>query len=451
MKKLLFCTIALFNLLAASAQLMVSTYAGDGYAKLKNGQRDTCSFNGPWGMCVDKNNNLYVADAGNNCIRKINIATGAVSTVAGGAAGYRDSTALYALFHTPVDICVDDTGSLYVSDFDNQCVRKISIDNTVTTIAGSRIQKPGYRDDISDSALFQYPRGICINKAGDIFVGDSWNHRIRKIDNKTWDVTTYAGGGITGVGSAGALVDTKDTAARFNVPCGLFMDNVGAIYVADAYNHRIRKVDTDRNVTTIAGSGPTGKFSGGFADGDTTTTLFNTPTEVYVNGKQIYVGDLVNNRVRLINLLTDSVFTLAGIGTAGYTDEVDSLAEFNNPRGMAVDTSGKILYLADWTNNVIRAIELSTGETVNVISLNAEAGINVFPNPFTAQVTVSGLIAGEKTLKLFDVNGKQLNSWQVAATHTTLDLHLLPVGTYLLQYTNTNGQTVTGKIVKINN
>jgi sugar lactone lactonase YvrE len=237
----------------AEAQNMVSTYAGTNTAAFTNGDTASARFKTPFGICMDKSGNLYLADAGNNCIRKIS-ATGTVTTLAGtGLAGYVDGPALSAQFNSPTGVCVDDSFNVYVADFQNQRIRKISFTGSVTTIAGSGTA--GYLDGAPLTSQFNYPRGICRNKKGELFVGDSWNHRIRKIaSNGT--VSTYAGGGSTiGVSSIGSLVDAKDTAARFYTPCGLAIDRTGIIFVADAYNHRIRKIDTLKQVTTIAGSG----------------------------------------------------------------------------------------------------------------------------------------------------------------------------------------------------
>ncbi len=135
---------------------------------------------------------------------------------------------------------------MYVSDFINQRIRKISNDMEVTTIAGSG--QAGYLEGPADEAKFNYPRGICLDDTGNIYIGDSWNHRIRKISTDGI-VSTWAGGGTTiGVQSVGDYVDASDTAARFYTPCEVSIDQFNNIFVADAYNHRIRKIDPTRMV-----------------------------------------------------------------------------------------------------------------------------------------------------------------------------------------------------------
>lgn len=434
----------------APAQNIVSTYAGTGLAGLSNGWIDTCSFNHPFGICFDKDYNIYMADAGNNCIRKINTSTGIVTTLAGtGVAGWRDGASDSAMFQSPIDVCADDSGNIYVSDFANQCIREISYTGMVSTIAGSHTATAGYLDGSADTALFQYPRGICRDFTGNLYIGDSWNHRIRKISTNG-AVSTYAGGGIIGVGTVGTLIDASDTSARFYVPCGLSIDTFGNIYVADAYNHRIRKIDVNRMVTTVAGSGPIGMNNGGFADGDSSVARFNTPTELCVDpaSVEIFVSDLENNRVRLVNLTSYSVSTFAGNGQPGYNDNVDSLAEFNEPRGISAGKSLNDIYVADYNNNVIRLIEPFAA--AGIAPVNAANLAKVFPNPFTDGLNIVNMPAGLKQLKLYDITGRQLMEWQTGNAATTLNISALATGNYILKFSTGDNYYQSVNITKIN-
>ena len=225
------------------AQNYVSTYAGDGTNGYADGDTSTCKFKGPFGMCIDNSGNLYIADNSNHRIRKIST-DGTVATLAGtGVAGYLDGPGSTAKFNAPSDLCADADGNIYVSDFQNQYIRKITPDGTVSTIAGSGVA--GFLDGTSSVAEFNYPRGICIDAQGNLFIGDSWNHRIRKID-VNGNVTTLAGGGDTiGVQSQGNYKDGSDTLARFNVPCGMSIDGDGNLYVADNKNHRVQKFNIE--------------------------------------------------------------------------------------------------------------------------------------------------------------------------------------------------------------
>ncbi len=398
---LFFCVAITF----CSAQNYVSTYAGNGTPALINGDTAAARFKNPFGMCIDKFENIYVADAGNNCIRKITPG-GIVSTLAGtGVAGFLDGPAASAQFNSPTGVYADDLGNVYVADFLNHRIRKISSTGSVTTIAGDGTA--GYLDGAAATAQFNYPRGIVRNKSGALFVGDSWNHRIRKI-SVTGTVSTYAGGGgAMSVGSVGALLNAQDTAARFYTPAGLSIDRNGNVFVADAYNHRIRKIDTSRVVSTVAGSGPTGNGSGGFLNGLVANALLNTPTELYVDSAgKIYIGDTFNNRVRLVS--TGVVSTYAGKGPAGFVDDMDTLAKFNYTRGVVCNASSSKVYAADYNNNAVRKIAFGTFVGINEMALKNE--LLIYPNPVKEYLNFSPenkFQSTELDVKVIDVLGRE--------------------------------------------
>ena len=424
--------------LHTQAQNMVFTYSGNGTAALNNGPLATAEFNQPFGICRDKNGIIYVADTYNNCIRKIE--NGMVSTYAGSTiAGYLDGPALTAKFNQPLCLCVDDSGNLFVTDFVGQRVRKVSYSGNVTTVAGDGVE--GFIEGADTSARFDYPRGITIDALGNLFVADSWNHRIRKIDASTHEVSTYAGGGtVTGVQTPGGYVDASDTSARFHTPCGVVIDSVGIIYVADALNHRIRMIDTQRQVTTIAGSGTTG----GFLDGAVLTARLNTPTDLYraVNG-DIFIGDTYNNRMRLLS--GGMLSTIAGIGTAGFVNGVSTIARFNYPRGIIANVTADSIWVIDYNNNAIRLItvqptEISEQETKNIL---------VYPNPFHDRINIQ--LSNEKIsskIILMDVKGKIILEQELK---NKMDLELntnnLMKGIYVLRFEGLNFSLYT-KIVK---
>ncbi len=350
-----------------------------------NGDTSVAQFGGPFGMCADNLGNLYIVDADNNCIRKIT-SSGIVSTYAGsGIAGFADGTADIAQFNRPADICLDESGNFYVSDFQNQRIRKIDILGNVSTIAGNGID--GYADGISMDAEFSYPRGIVLDSEGNLFISDSWNHRIRKINLAGGVVTTFAGGGINmGVSSIGDLVDANDTSARFYTPSGLTIDFEDNIYVADAYNHRIRKITSGGEVTTIAGSGDIGPGLGGYSAGNALTALLNTPTELfYANDGTIYISDTYNYRVRALK--DEMIYDIAGNGQAGYEDGIDSLAKFKYTRGIVLDADGSHLFVCDYTNRRIRKITLNAFTDINSQNITRNS-VKIFPNPNPGKCTI---------------------------------------------------------------
>ena len=429
MKKYIPFYLILLLSLNFRSQNIVTTYAGNGTPALVNGDTSTARFQTPFGMCIDKFENIYVADAGNNCIRKIS-ASGSVTTLAGtGVAGFADGPAASAQFNSPTGVYADDVGNVYVADFLNHRIRMISSTGSVTTLAGNGTA--GYADGAGATAQFNYPRGIVRNKAGVIFVGDSWNHRIRKIA-VSGTVSTYAGGGgAMGVGSVGSLLNANDTAARFYTPAGLSIDRIGNVFVADAYNHRIRRIDTLRVVTTVAGSGPTGNGNGGFLNGNVANALLNTPTECYIDSTgNIYIGDTFNNRVRRMS--AGNIITYAGKGIAGFVDDQDTLARFNFTRGVVCNALSTKVYVADYNNNSIRKIAFGTFVEIKENSFTKNK-IGISPNPAENKIVINfnNFVNERLTLKIIDVLGREVKQ-QGFDNSATLIIEDLPTGVYSL-------------------
>lgn len=435
--------VCLLNFCEVSGQSTVTTFAGDGLSGLINGDTANCRFKSPDGICRDQSGNLFIADGDNHCIRKIS-PDGLVTTYAGtGLAGYVDGPAATAQFRTPFDVCVDVEGNVYVSDFENQYIRRIDTDGTVSTVAGNGIA--GYVDGSSATAQFNYPRGIVIDATGNLYVSDSWNHRVRKID-ASGEVSTYAGGGsIFGVQSVSEFKDGSDTSARFYTPCGLSIDDIGNIYVADAYNHRVRKIDLSQYVSTVAGTGISGAAGGGFVDGDISVARFNTLTELFVSGTgTIYVSDTYNNRIRKIE--NGIVSTLAGSGVAGYLDGPDSLAKFNHPRGVVLDGSAHSILVCDGNNRRIRrvTIEAPTG----IESLSASLGQAVFPNPSNGLFYFHD-VGLHSNIKVSDITGRLVTAIDVVKEgQFALDLAGQQAGMYLVTVTDKAGVVLCFKIYK---
>jgi len=428
------------------AQNYVTTYAGTGSAGFVNGDTSIASFNRPFGICIDPGGNLYIADAYNHCIRKIG-ADGMVSTFAGtGTAGYLDGPAADAKFNQPINICLDDNGNMYVSDFLNQRIRKISTDMMVTTIAGTGVA--GLQNGPAGQAQFNYPRGICRDDTGNIYIGDSWNHRIRRISIDGM-VTTWAGGGTAiGVQSVGGYADGSDTSARFYTPCEVSIDQGNNIFVADAYNHRIRKIDPSRMVTTVAGSGDSGPNAGGFQNGPVLEAMFKVPTACHVTTSgAIFVGDGENQRVRKIST-EGMVTTFAGSGLAGFEDGQDTLAKFNFPRGCVMDYNINRLYVVDYYNHAVRIIHIAPATGIGETLVNP-ATIEIFPNPACKLVTIScSQHTPEHSLKVLNSTGKViLQKSDLYQSDIQVDVSDWESGIYFIEIRNRTFQRTTGKFI----
>lgn len=287
---------------------------------------------------VGAGTDLYVADTGNQVLRKINAAA-FVTTLAGGAlsAGFADGTGDAARFNGPKGIGTDGA-SIFVADTQNHAIRKVTVGGAVTTVAGNPPQA-GTTDGTGTAARFRAPAGAAVI-GDDVFVADTGNHTIRKI-TAAGTVTALAGNpGLPGT------LDGTGTGARFTSPQGIVA--VGSdLYVADSGNHAIRRVTATGTVTTFAGS----LGVEGFVNG-TTAARFRTPRGIATDGSSLFVADTGNHAIRKIVIATGAVTTLAGTGTAGYANTAP--ATFNGPEGVAV--IGNNLYVADTGNHAVRRI-----------------------------------------------------------------------------------------------
>jgi len=362
----------------------VTTFAGStaGSSGRANGTGTAATFNLPRGTSIDAAGIQYVCDAGNNEIRKITQA-GVVTLLAGsatGAAGRANGTGTAATFDLPYDATADGAGNLYVCDYNNNQIRKVVISTgVVTLLAGSATGASGTTNGTGTAALFNGPTGIVYNPAdGFLYVADFNNSQIRKVS--TAGVVTLLAGSTTG---ATGTTNNTGTAARFNNPNGIAVDASGNMYVCDQTNNEIRKVTTAGVVTLFAGS-TTGAT--GTTDASGTAARFNTPRGVTIDPSgNLYITDSGNNTLRLISP-AGLVTTFAGTaGSAGYTDAVGTAAKFDQPRGLDCDPATGNLYIADYTNNVIRQV-ITTGY---LISASLPAGLS-FDN-------TTGIISGTPT------------------------------------------------------
>ncbi|MBM3854226.1 MAG: hypothetical protein FJ399_13885, partial [Verrucomicrobia bacterium] len=227
---------------------LVTVFAGDGLLGSADGTGRAARFMNPYGVAVDANGNVFVADSNNHTIRRI-MPNGAVRVFAGpgGTFGAVDETGAAARFNYPQGIAVDDAGNVIVTDSSNSTIRRVTPTGVVSTVAGSA-GRSGFVDATGSDARFGFPVGTCVDRAGNIYVVDQSFSTIRKIA-PDGAVTTFAGQqGTTG------RTDGTGNAARFNFPLGIAVDREDNLYVADTYNHTIRKITPEAVVTTLAGS-----------------------------------------------------------------------------------------------------------------------------------------------------------------------------------------------------
>jgi ABC-type branched-subunit amino acid transport system substrate-binding protein/sugar lactone lactonase YvrE len=328
----------------------VSTLAGDGHLGYSDGPGPQARFAGPiGGMAIDRQGNLYIPEPFGHRIRRIT-PDGMVSTVAGtGSPGYADGPIATAQLNNPVGLSVDAAGNVYVADGENHRVRLIRPDGTVTTLAGTG--EPGYRDGPAGEAQFNDPVDVAVSSRGVLYVADAGNDRIRAISPDGM-VTTLAGSGRRG------FKDGPPEQAEFNGPWKLTLAADGTLYVADGVaifmrgNHAVRGVAPDGTVSTVAGTGLPG-----LADGPAIEASFYWPEDLDVDAfGNIYVADSHSNRIRVITS-EGMVYTLAGSGRMSYADGPGPEAAFLGPVGVLVDGSGH-LFVSEYASLRIRVIDL---------------------------------------------------------------------------------------------
>jgi hypothetical protein len=352
-----------------------------------DGMGTNAQFNSPAGVIVDTNGNLYVADNNANTIRKIApVGTNwMVTTIAGtngiGSTGFADGTNSVARFDEPMGITVDGLGQLYVADYGNNTIRKIKpvgANWVVTTIAGTA-GSAGFADGTNGSAQFNNPSGITVDTNGNLYVADYYYSTIRMITlvGTNWVVTT-----IAGTEHSYGSNDGTNGAAQFFGPSSITIDLQGNLYVADTINNTIRKitpVGTNWVVTTIAGQAG----NSGFNDGTNLVAQFNDPYGISVDGLgNLYVADTLNNTIRKVTPAGTNwvVSTLAGVaGSAGSTDGTGTNALFYAPDDVAVDGVGHV-YVGDTLNSTIREGQVATVPNLTIGLAAADIVVVSWPN-----------------------------------------------------------------------
>lgn len=318
----------------------VVTIAGAGYSGIEDGPARSASFSDPFGVAVDKRGAVYVCDGGDsNRIRRITT-DGKVETIAGSTEGFEDSDAHHAKFNTPSGLAIDRKGNIIVADTSNNRIRKISADGKVTTLAGDGA--PGYKDGPASEAQFDGPIGIAVDKHGSVFVADAYNDRIRKI-SADGVVTT-----ITGVSSPG-FDDGNAAIASFNTPSGLTVDSHDNIFVADTGNSAVRKITPQGEVSTIVSTSR-----------DNSTSLRHPVGIAVTHDGFLFVTDAS----RVIRIAPDGETETYTGGATGFSDGIGDQARFSGASGIAIDREGN-LFVADSQNYLVREIEPKPKRTVD--------------------------------------------------------------------------------------
>ena len=327
-------------------------YSGDG------GPATSAALSGPFGVFVDKLGNIFIADTANSVIREVIAATGIIQTVATGN-------------HRPQGVFVDNSGNVFIADTGNSRIREIvAATGVILTVAGNGTAGSSGDGGPATSAELNGPEGVWVDNSGNLFIADTFNNRIRQVAAATGVIQTIAGNGSGGFSGDGGPA----TSAALNIPVGVFVDGSGNIFIADSFNNRIRKVAAATGtIQTFAGNGAY-SFSGD--GGPATNAELYLPFGLSVDSSgNIFIADAFNNRIREVMAATGTVQTVAGVsgfGSPGYVPGdfggdggLATGAQLNEPAGVFVDSSRNV-FIADSCNNRIREVAAATGDITTV-------------------------------------------------------------------------------------
>jgi uncharacterized protein (TIGR03437 family) len=353
----------------ATSSAIITTVAGNGLIPFSGGGgAATSTPMAASGVAVDRNGNLYIADVVSNRVLKVSSA-GTVTLLAGNGAitfAGDGGPAANASFFDPMSVAVDASGNVYIADSINNRVRKVNPSGTISAVAGNGSSSFSGDGGPATSDGLSTPIAVAVDGSGNLYIADEGNNRVRKV-NPSGTITTIAGSTFPGFsGDGGPAVG-----AGISLPGGLAVDAAGNVYFSDINNYRIRKVSASGTITTVAGNGTKG-FSGD--GGPATSAALNLSTAhdglAVDSAGNLYVPDAANNRVRKVDS-AGTITTIAGNGIAGFSGDGSpaTAAGLNSPNDVAVDASGN-LFIADTSNNRVRKVAAASGPATPSISAN---------------------------------------------------------------------------------
>ncbi len=328
---------------------------------------------------------------------------GIITTVAGtgviGSSG-DGAVATLARLYGPSGVAIDGAGNIYIADTQNNKIRRVAVStNIISTYAGNGL--PTYSGDGSAAvnASIRYPYGLAFDASGNLYFSDQYNHRVRRVNVATGIITTVAGNGSANYDGDGGPASS----ASLNFPSGIAFNAAGELFIADQSNNRIRKISTNGIISTVAGSGELGSSGDGAA---ATSAKLANPTGVAVSAdNKLYIADSLNNKIRVVNLSTGTISTFAGTGSANYTgnDGNATAATLNSPKDVRVDSANNVL-IVDQFNHVVRMVLSSTGTITTVVGngSNGYSGNNGYAINSTLEYPVAMTLDGSDGIYIAD-------------------------------------------------
>jgi hypothetical protein len=431
-------TLLITFVFTAQAQLYIYPVAGTGVAgddaggAIPTGAR----LRQPYAVAMaaaSTNNAVFIVDFANSKIKEI--ITGGLYTVAGGvSAGFGgnrvNATDPTCALNLPAGIWSEFTGdTLVFADYQNNAIRSIVnshagyfiIINMVDTNAS---QGSGGDGGSGQAAQLHNPTSVFRDASKNLYIADGGNNEIRKVTNGGWGTIST----ICGNGTAGSTGDgSAATGALLNNPSGVFVDSTGNIYIADYGNHKVRMIDAaSGNISTIAGNGTAGNSGDG---GAATSAMLNGPTGLYVYAGNLYIADRDANVIRMVNLSSGNISTVAGTGTAGYNGDniAATTAQLKGPTGVFVDVNTGEIYIADAGNNRVRKLAAPNA----VHNVNPLANTQIYPSPTTGRFVINlpDNLANAQ-VEVTDMIGAIVFKTQMKKNSTQIDMSAYPDGMY---------------------
>ena len=436
-------TISLFSATANAQLQRIYTYVGKGSIGFTGdgGTAVSAELHGPLSVALDGIGNLYIADYYNNRVRKVT-SDGIITTVAGngtfGSGG--DGTIGTSAEVIPSALAVDSRNNLYICDALTSVIRKVDvISGLISRFAGNGTVGFSGDDGAAVNAQLNRPYSITFDSKDNLYIADAGNHVVRMVTT-AGKISTVAGIHAPGyTGDNGPAI-----AAHLDSAFSVAVDNWGTMYINDFGNNVIRKVDTFGIITTVAGTGYVG-YTGDNAPA--TDATLHAPKGIAVDAKgNLFIADAGNNVIRKVDT-GGKIKTVAGNGTAGFAGDLGYSigANMNNPYALVVDKAGS-LYIADANNQRIRKVY---NANLAVNNVQAEGTVSIFPNPVSGNtVTIAGLLKTER-VAIFDVTGKLVVGMNVISHDGSeiLDISGISAGAYSLQVFNADG--VKKSVVKL--